>query len=164
MSTPKRNPVEPRKHIKPSPHLRSSPARTDESHEVYRHLAAHGPRDMGHTRNGDNPSIPYVTYRTLEEVTAGTPRQTREEYAGYDPKTGKSKYRTVPVGTILENAQSHINCGKIPAISTGARQARLKRDADTKDGNASECCPTQWGYGYPSSPVPLAGQKPKRRY
>jgi hypothetical protein len=119
---------------------------------------------MGHTRNGDNPSIPYVTYRTLEEVTAGTPRQTREEYAGYDPKTGKSKYRTVPVGTILENAQSHINCGKIPAISTGARQARLKRDADTKDGNASECCPTQWGYGYPSSPVPLAGQKPKRRY
>lgn len=134
-----------------------------QSEQVYAHLGPTNPRTLGSTADHDHPAIPSSTFRTLEQSISRDQLRTHEEYRGYNPRTGKSKFVSVP-DDVLVHAQQSITDAKFRPVTDGYRQryqrTEAKRDEDKSGGmNGAMCCPSSSILG-----GSLGGRRRKERY
>lgn len=136
---------------------RSKPAPMKQSEQVYSRRGPTNPRTLGSTANHDHPTIPSSTFRTLEQSISRDQLRTHEEYRGYNPRTGKSKFVAVP-DDVLVHAQQSITDAKFRPVTDGYRQRyrqeESKRDDRSKNNGMDVCC---------SSPSVLGGSMGGRR-
>jgi hypothetical protein len=137
-----------------------------QSEAVYSHLGPTNPRTLGSTLNHDHCTIPSSTFRTLEQTIPREQFRTHEEYRGYNPRTGKSKYVQVP-DDLMDHARRSINDAKFRTVTSGERQryqrVERKQEGDDSSGGIGHigdgmCCPT------PSILGGAMGRRRKDRY
>lgn len=145
---------------KPSP--AAAPMRQSEA--VYSHLGPTNEHTLGSTLNHDHSEIPSSTFRTMEQSISRDQFRTHEEYRGYNPRTGKSKFVEVPAD-LLDHARRSITDAKFHTVTSGHRQKYQKVEAkrDDKDNGkgmyATPCCPTSSVLG-----GSMGGRRRKERY
>lgn len=128
---------------KPSP----AAAPMSQSEAVYSHRGPINSHTLGSTLNHDHSEIPSSTFRTLEQSIPRDQLRTHEEYRGYNPRTGKSKYVEVPAD-LLNHARRSITDARFHTVTSGQRQKYQQTEAkrDNKDSGKgmgmAVCCLT----------------------
>lgn len=143
---------------KPSP--AAAPMRQSEA--VYSHLGPTNEHTLGSTLNHDHSEIPSSTFRTLEQSIPRDQFRTHEEYRGYNPRTGKTKYVSVPAD-LLDHARRSITDAKFHTVTSGQRQryqkVEDKREDNGKGMGIDMCCPTSSVLG-----GSMGGRRRKEKY